>query len=411
MNKKIKYLDNAIYWSICLLPLSIAIAPPFTYGFIITMIGAYIAKKLCIKEKLIPDSPLNFVFALFIVAALVSVRNSVDHLASVRGLVKIAQNIFIVLICFSQIRDKRHVKRIVFFFVLGVSIAALDALWQLIFGWDLIRLHPLIINIGLHRATAAFPNANVFGVYLSGIASVTLGLALYYFKGRKRAYMFLPCILAVTGIISTFSRGTAVGFYISMLVLALVRKNRLILTSLIALILMFPVIVPRNIKAWAREVNYNPLVFMLNADRISIYRNTMNMIDHHPFIGVGVNTFSKNYFQYKLYEPEGAKTAPSMYAHNHFLQMAGEIGLAGLLVFLVFLAVMFGVCIRIYSRLNDDYLKVLSLSLMGCMIAFLVNGLTETALYYSRVAMIFWYLIGFSLALGKFIPGSGENAR
>jgi len=216
--------------------------------------------------------------------------------------------------------------------------------------------------------------------------------------------MASACILSVAGVISTFSRGTALGFYISMLILAVVRKSKAMIGLLIVLMLMFPLIAPRNIKEWAREVDYNPFVFMLNADRLSIYRNTLNMISHHPFIGVGVNTFSQNYFKYKLPEPEGAKTGDSMYAHNNFLQMAGETGILSVIVFLFLLTVAFKNCARIYRRLEDDYLRVLVISLCGCMVAFLVNGLTETALYYSRVAMIFWFLMGFSLALDKFVP-------
>jgi len=51
--------------------------------------------------------------------------------------------------------------------------------------------------------------------------------------------------------------------------------------------------------------------------------------------------------------------------------------------------------------LSDEYLKISALSLIACLIAFLVNGLTETNLYYSRVAMIFWFLIGVGLSLNR----------
>ena len=44
----------------------------------------------------------------------------------------------------------------------------------------------------------------------------------------------------------------------------------------------------------------------------------------------------------------------------------------------------------------------------ACLIAFLVNGLTESSLYYSRVTLIFWYLVGVSLGLKKF--GYGDQS-
>ena len=61
-------------------------------------------------------------------------------------------------------------------------------------------------------------------------------------------------------------------------------------------------------------------------------------------------------------------------------------------------------CKNIYRKLDDDYMKIVSLSLSVCLIAFLVNGLTESSLYYSRVAIIFWYIMGLALALNKFTP-------
>ena len=107
---------------------------------------------------------------------------------------------------------------------------------------------------------------------------------------------------------------------------------------------------------------------------------------------------------YKTVETERQFPTPqAIYAHNNFLQMTGELGLLGLLVFLWLLVNLFKENTRIYLKLNDNYLKAVSISLMACIIAFLVNGLTETSMYYPRVTMIFWYLIGFTLALKNFI--------
>ena len=57
---------------------------------------------------------------------------------------------------------------------------------------------------------------------------------------------------------------------------------------------------------------------------------------------------------------------------------------------------------HIYKSSKDEYYKVLILSIAACLVAFLVNGLTEASLYYARVAMIFSYFIGFALALERF---------
>jgi len=400
--KIIRYLDFVIYWAIVVIPFSIAIAPGMTYSFMGLLAFSYICKKLIKRERPLINTAVSIPFLLLIIVSLISFKNTIDFRASIQGITKLLQDILLLLICAEEVRDKKHIKYIVFSIAAGACLSSYDGLWQVIFGKDFIRGHAPIINIGLIRATAAFPNANVFGVYLSAIAPLLIGLALFYYKGVTKILMLIVAGLAAFGIVLTFSRGTALALYLSVLFICLMRKNKAISSLLIILLLIFPFIMPKSIKDWAAQVNYNPVRFMLNDDRISVYKNALNMIKHHPIVGVGVNTFSKNYFTYKLPEPDWAKTADSMYAHNHFLQMAGEIGLLGLVIFFWLLYRLFKANFSVYQRLKDEYLRVVTLSLIACFIAFLVNGLTETSLYYSRVAMIFWYLIGVSLSLKKF---------
>ena len=142
---------------------------------------------------------------------------------------------------------------------------------------------------------------------------------------------------------------------------------------------------------------------MCNDDRIAVYLHSLNMIKAHPVIGVGANTFMKSYKKYKIFpEYRGIITLDEMKAHNNYLHMAGEIGLTGLVIFFWFLYRLFRESKNIYRSAGDKYLKTVSLSLIACLIAFLVNGLTESSLYYSVVAVMFWYIAGLSLALKKF---------
>lgn len=402
MKKTTVFLESLIYWSIVFIPFSIAIAPAITHSLMGLMSFAYLLKKFLQRQVPFTSTAVNMPFAALIFVSLLSFFNTINLIDSFHGIGKLLKDAFLFLICAEHIKDKSHVKRIVFSIIAGVSLSCIDAFWQLSAGRDFIRGREIIFNIGLKRTTAAFPNANIFGIYLSGMAPFVVGMTACYFRGARKIAMIFASCLAIAGIVFTFSRGTAAGFYAALLVLAVLKKKRLVVLLLVALLLIAPFLLPREIKNWAREVNYNPAVFLLNADRLSIYRNTLNMIKHHPFIGVGVNTFARNYLTYKLPEPEGAQTADKMYAHNNFLHMAGEIGIIGLGIFFWFLVRLFRQCIYNFKHIQDNLLKAASLSSMACLIGFLVNGLTETSLYYSRVAMVFWYLVGFSLSLRKF---------
>jgi len=214
--------------------------------------------------------------------------------------------------------------------------------------------------------------------------------------------MLVVMLFLLAGLLVTYSRPSLLAVLVSLLLFGLIKKDKLILTFFALILVVSPFILPRSFKDWAREMNYNPLRIMCNDDRIAVYRNTLNMIRSHPIIGVGSNTFMKNYKSFKE-NPEYRNiiTSDYMYAHNNFLHMAAEIGLAGLGIFVWLLYKLFRSLIDIYKTTKDDYLKILVLSSVVSLAAFLVNGLTESSLYYSRVAVLFWYVAGLGLSLKK----------
>jgi len=313
------------------------------------------------------------------------------------------QYIFVLFIIIEELKDKRHIRRIVFFMALGVILSSFDGIWQVFTGKDFIRHYAPVINIGLVRATASFKDSNVLGIYLSAIAPLIFGLNLYYLKGAKKIMFVFVSLAALTGIALTYSRPTLLAIYAALFFLGLIKRHKVLIALLLILTLISPFLLPGSVKDWAKEIGYHPLRFMCNDDRIATYRNSFNMIREHPFIGLGANTYMKNYKKYKeVPEYCNVVTSDYMYAHNNFLHMAAEIGLIGLAVFMWLVYKLFAECRNIYRSLNDNFLKVVSVSLSACLIAFLVNGLTESSLYYSRVAILFWYIAGFSLSLKKF---------
>lgn len=408
--KILPLLDFIIYWSIIIMPFSVAIAPAIANTFIGLFSGAFLISKLLRKERIAINKGVLLSFTCLIIVALASFVNSVSYSSSIQGIVKLLKYLLIFLVCSQVIVDKKHIKKIVFSVCCGISLLGFDALWQFFFGHDFIHGIAVHYYEGLRRASAAFPNPNLLGIYMSAFIPLAAGLTVLYFKGKTKLLMSFVTILALSGIFLTFSRGAGLAVYLAILFLCIAGKKKLLISGLIALLLIFPFVMPKDIKKWAKEVNYNPIVFMLSQDRISIYNNTINMIKHHPVIGAGVNTFSKNYGKYKTASAENyVHTPDTVYAHNIYLHMAGETGLLGLGVFFWFMFLIFRNAASCYIKLKDEYLKIISLSLIACLFAFLINGMTETSLYNSRVAMVFWYLIGVSLSLSGFVKEPHKN--
>jgi O-antigen ligase len=392
------------------MPFSVAIAPGIANTFIGFFSVFFIIKKLIIRKPFSTDRLTLIFFGLFLACSALSIINSISFSASFQGIIKLLKYIIIFLVCSEEIRDKRHVGRIVFSICAGVCLASIDALWQMFFGYDFIHHIAIQSAIGLPRPTAAFPNPNVFGIYMTALTPIILGLTLFYFKGKNRFLMLIVSTLGLIGVCLTLSRGAGLGLYLAMLFLSIVNKKKFLTLILVGALIIAPFLMPKNIKQWVKDINYNPVLFIFDPVRISIANNTINMIKHHPVIGVGVNTFSKNYGKYKTEESERYFHTPdTIYSHNIYLQTAGEVGLLGFFAFILFLFQVFRQGFVTLRRLNDEYLRIVGLSLVASLIAFLVNGLTETSLYYPRVSMVFWYLIGILLSLAKFRPEPRNN--
>lgn len=405
MKKAVNLLESVIYWLIIILPFSMAIAPAPKNVFTGLLIASFVALKIIKREKLFTRTGVNLALSVFLAFTCISLFYSANIANTLKGgIFRLLQYIFILMIVAEKIRDKKHIYRILFSVAAGLVLVSIDSFWQVIRGADFIRGYAPVVNIGLVRATASFKDSNTFGIYLSALAPLVLGLSLYHFKGARKIFFTALSLVIISGIVITYSRPTLLAVYLAILFLAIVRKDRLVIGVIILAGLLAPLIMPRSVKNWAKECNYNPLRLLCNDDRIAIYRNTLNMIKEHPVRGVGANNFMESYRYYKeVPEYRNIVTSDYIYAHNNFLHLAGELGLAGLAVFIWFLTALFRRCRRIYTGLNDEFLRIISLSLSACLIAFLVNGLTESSLYSSRVAMTFWYLAGFSLGLAKFV--------
>lgn len=403
--KTLVVLDAVVYWAAVLIPFSMAISSAAMEVFSGLLLAAFLTKRAVEKRGVLIEARLSLPCAALIAASAVSFFNSVDHQDSFAGLFKLARYILLFMIMARAVKDRPHLARIALSMGAGALLVSLDAFWQVRTGSDFIRGNAPIVNIGLTRATASFPDSNVLGVYLSAVFFVPFVFARYLLKNARRIFASVAILVMLAGIALTYSRPTLLAVYVCAWGLGVVKKDRVLMLMLAALLIAGLFLAPQGVKDFARHVEYNPVRFMCNDDRIAIFRNSFRMFAEHPVIGVGVNTFMKNYSRYKE-SPEyrGVVTSEHVYAHNNFLHMAGETGILGLGAFLWFLAALFGegarACRKIKRR--DDYSGVLSLALGLCLVSFLINGFAESSLYYSKVAPVFWYLAGLLMSVRGF---------
>lgn len=387
-----------VYWSIIAIPFVASFSSAAVNILVGFMLFAFILKKAINKDIKIAKSPLNWPFFFLIVLSLLSFVNSVNMRSSIQGITKLLKYGFLLIILAGEIRDKKHLNRVIIASLSGLLLASLDGIYQLIFGLDFFRHKPPDFAIGLARLKAAFPHTNIFAGYLALFVPLSIPLILYHLRGWRRHALGLITALGLFCLVFTFCRSAVFGVWLVILVMGLIRKDKVVIIMTLLILLIAPFLMPGNIKNWAKTTS-SLGEFLLNKSRFALYETSFNMIKNHPILGVGVNTYCLNYQKYKIHDTAPDSASTMWYAHNSYLQMAGEIGIFGLAVFFWLLYVLFTKWLRFYRNTKDILLEVVSLGIIIGLVAFLIHGLTETNLYYPKIAALFWFQVGLLMGI------------
>ena len=362
-------------------------------GVVIALL-AWLVSKIT-SRTMPPHLVVTLPLTLWFVSGLLSMVHSVSLPASIRGLEKILKATAILFMAADVMRTPRRIVALLGAMMIGAAIVSLDGLVQFVSGVDLFYRHPAGIAMNqVPRLTATFGHANDFGVYGVGVLPICLAMALSATRPRTRMWSWVVVVLLGLALVLTFSRGAALGIVVSLLVFGVIQRAWRILIAATVIGGMGVLCLPSPVLGWVsgQASWFDALVL---PDRPQIWQTAWAMIKAHPIIGVGVNTFVLNYSRYKL----PGDVIRSAYAHNHYLHLAAELGFIGLVVFGWFLVRTANVW-RGLLRSNDRWVKLTSTGL-GCgIIAFLVIGLLESALYSSHTNFGFWSWLGMLHGMG-----------
>jgi len=346
-----------------------------------------------------------------IIASLISFIDTVSLRASLQGILKLVRYLVLFLAVTEEVKDTAHAQKIVLAIFLGVLVSSLDGLFQLYTGADFIRHRSSYFEeIGLPRLTAAFPHTNHFSSYLGLFLPLGIGWVLYdRQKNFSRRFVYITSILGLCCLLFTFSRSSFFGFLIALVFMGVIKKDRLLFAALLLMIAMIALFMPPKIRDWAKTTR-SPVEFIWHAQKIGDWRNAVNMIRHHPFIGVGVNTYSLNFEKYIV--RDGSRFHGEMgYAHNIYLHMMAEIGPLGLLAFLWLVVRLFKAGFGGYRSAEDPFLKILHLGILAGILGLLLDGIGQTVLYHSKIAILFWFYVGLLLAVVRCAKTSAGGAQ
>lgn len=252
------------------------------------------------------------------------------------------------------------------------------------------------------RVGSTFSNPNILGEYL--IMMIPLALSLLWYRKKLIYKGIFVAMLGLMGIcmIFTFSRGAWLGLMLAMVGFFIVRDKRLFALFLIALFIL-PFALPPSVTN--RFTSIGNMEDTSSSYRMSILLGSLRMAQDYWISGVGLGSqgFKAIYPKYSL------AAAYAHHAHNIYIQVILEMGVAGALVFMLIILVFIRAALAHQSKTKDAFLSTVMLAACTGIAGYLVQGLVENIWYNYRVLQTFWVVLAVGLCAIKLAKGEMQT--
>lgn len=251
----------------------------------------------------------------------------------------------------------------------------------------------------------SFINKNNYAGFINMIIPLALAFSLYAKdKGIKFLFAFMALLMAITVFLS-MSRGGVFSFFASMTfmggMLIFVKRglgNRSLLLIAVAfgatlilylvLIGMDPVV--DRLSTLTSSETYNRDL------RLPVWASTLDIIKDYPLFGTGFGTFES---VFPGYRPIDVSYLHWRDAHNDYLQLLSDTGIAGFLIVTSFFVIFFKRTLRVFTCGRFEDMNFFILSLMGSVVAFLFSIIFTFNTHIPASAFLFAVILALTLRL------------
>lgn len=361
--------------------------------FMFFLIAVFTFKQTFGDYNPLSTKPIDMPIVLFLIIIVISTITSITFVGSVRDLALHMGGLSFLIVMVNSVKTKEDFNRIYTMLVFSAALVALYGLYQYVVGveieaaWLDVENNPGIRT----RVYSVFYNPNILAEYL--IFTIPLSVSLLW--NSKKIHKKI-IFLGTTGVMSlalvlTLSRGGWLGFAFSALIFILLVERRLLL-SIIPVVIGGVLFLPPVILN--RILSIGNLRDSSNAYRITMWGITREIIKDNWVAGVGFGhlPFKQTFETY-------IRTMPIYHSHNTYLQTAAELGIPGLVAFLMFLFVLFKYGIIKLIKNDDKYIKIMGAGVISALGGVLLHGLVENLLYLPKIILTFWILVSFILTL------------
>lgn len=248
-------------------------------------------------------------------------------------------NVFFFLLVLSHVRTLRELKLFVWTICLcTATYAVFGGLMQGGSG-------------GRFQSTGGFLDPNDTAFVLLALFPISLFFIQFREGSFKKLVAAVSVLSAVAVILLTGSRGGILGFGVVVALMLLTGLGRfrfgqkalfVIMLVLTFFLMQDKIDVERYMSLADVSSDYN---VSSDGGRLELWGSAIDLAMTHPLTGVGVECFPFAHFESR--QRAGEEFLRWQYAHNSFLQVASEVGLIGLFIFVLMVARSLGTFLRI----------------------------------------------------------------
>ncbi len=282
----------------------------------------------------------------------------------------------------NEIKDKKDLELVLTALGAGALIVSLIAFYQKFTGW-LVPYQYWFKGEG-RRVTGVFPYPNALALYLGPIIGLLLGRI---FKGgweKKKFFYLIVLFFSFLAIVFARSEGAIAALVLSLFVFGLSFKKYRLKTILIILIL---IILFTTIPLFREYLinKFNGQDWSVKV-RLTLWQESWQMLKDNWLFGAGLAGYQKKivpYHQAKYIEI-------FLYPHNIFLNFWSELGLFGLLTFLLLL-------LKSFKEVKKKLIVKNNFFALSCLLALLIiifHGLVDVPYFKNDLSLLFWLIIG-----------------
>lgn len=332
------------------------------------------------------------VILLFILAMFLSALFSGDIITGLKRFVDMyiyRLMPFAILLIFRPKRlETRNIMACLFF---SFFVASIYVCWQGYLGdWQV-------------RAAGLFGHPMTYAgfccLFLPILAVMLFDQRMQFSRGY-RIGLILCFFLGLAGLLLNQTRGAWLAVFLVLLLISFIYLSTAKKKTIVLFLTIFCVAGTIFLQVPALKVRLESITDMQmqsNTERILLWESSLKMFQDHKLMGVGLGQYSKTYNDMSLgYKSTQAKEVLE-HAHNNFIHMLAENGLVGFLGFVYMFGYFIWQSLKGWRHKRNPY----DLMMIGMILAFLIQGLTEYNFGNSALMKTFWLLLGCLLILKK----------